>query len=184
MSEIPDTRPSDGFLKNVRQNGIYFMFPRAGAERYWASCLDDGLQELGIPTASNLNLAAWGKGASVIPGPASATLVIGDVSELEGMRTEVDQIVRFIATDPKRSLLLCMSDSVNMVDFAANTIVFAAHQNERVKRGENAYLGYSASIRMYLKRLMRRSVGSRSANRFFFEISDHHSNSQCVRFLI
>ena len=121
-------------MRNVRQNGVFFFFPRSGVERYWASCLEDGLQDLGIPTSSNQNLADWGKVASVIPSVDSATLVVGDISDMEFCRREeVDPIIRAVVAQPKRSLLLCMSDAVNTRDFPASTVVFAGHQNERVK---------------------------------------------------
>jgi hypothetical protein len=106
MTETTDTRPSEGFFENVRQNGVFFFFPRSGVERYWASCVEDGLQDLGIPTSSNQNLADWGKVASVIPSVDSATLVGGDISDMEFCRREeVDPIIRAVVAQPKRSLL-------------------------------------------------------------------------------
>ena len=66
--------------------------------------------------------------------PATAAIVVGDISYIEACPAECRRISDFIVTLPQRGALLCMSDRTNILDFPPAVTVLAAHGLARVKR--------------------------------------------------
>ena len=135
-----ETGLPEAFLQRVRRDGVFFLFPRADAEFYFASCLADGFYELGIPVYANFNAYSlreagrhWLFPSSPMP-PAAAAIVVGDISHIEACPAECRRISDFIVTLPQRGTLLCMSDTANGLSFPPTVTVLAAHGLARVKR--------------------------------------------------
>lgn len=129
MSDAGPAGPSEGFLEELRRGGAYFLFP-SDFKTYFASCLEDGLKDLGIPVASNLGRKVPGQEDKAL---ASAALVIGDVSEFEVCPQECNSVIGYVAAQPARSVVLCMSDAANSLGFPDSMLVFAAHGHARLK---------------------------------------------------
>ena len=131
MSAAAPVGPSERFLEELRRSGAYFLFPSA-FKTYFASCLEDGLQELGIPVASNLGRDLLDRDDRAL---RDAALVVGDVSEFEVCPQECNSVIAYVASHPGRSVVLCMSDAANSLGFPDSMVVFAAHGHARLKHG-------------------------------------------------
>jgi hypothetical protein len=186
MSGMIGRQPAVDFLERVRRGGVFFVFPRAECELYWSSCLAEGFQELGIPIFSNFDLYPLGEAErsrwlfprSSMP-PAMAALIIGDVSELETYGKECRRVAEFVISQPQRSVLLCMADSVNTLDFPFTSPVFVAHRTDRIRPRGNLIPWAFGLNRDVLKKIdAARLHGPR---RPAFIRNFRPSFSQCVR---
>jgi hypothetical protein len=164
-SELPEE-----FLQRVRRNGVCFLFPHPEVNYYWASCLADGFHDLKIPVFANYNAYPLKEAGrqwlfSFTSNPATAAIVIGDVSDIEFWPKECALISNFIANLSKSSaLLLCMSDSTNFQSFPPNVTVLAAHGLARAKRPDRRVAWPFGLNRDVLKKIeaARTSTGGRT----------------------
>ena len=164
-----ETGLPEEFLRRVRRDGVFFLFPRADAEFYFASCLADGFRELGIPIHANFNAwplreagRQWLFPSSSMP-PAAAAIVIGDISHIEASPAECRRISDFIVTLPQRGALLCMSDSANGLAFPPTVTVLTAHGLARVKR-PNRHIAWAFGLnRDVLQKIESARISSRGA---------------------
>jgi len=129
---------SDQFVQEIRDRGIYFLFPRPPGTPHLSICIAEGLEELGIPFFADNDVYAkpYDPNSAYLfrqatCQPADAALVVADV--VVGGNIDINPVLGFLRALNHRAAILCMSDPIVMYDFPIDIPSFVTHESKNVR---------------------------------------------------
>lgn len=110
------------------QKGVFFLSDSTSLS-FAATCLADGLRQLGVPVFANIDyhdplISDFALTASPAPDTESVACVVIDILETASLH---NQLVRFASPHP-RTVITCMHDNVGEICFPDH-IVFCTHES-------------------------------------------------------
>jgi hypothetical protein len=129
---------SDQFMQEIRDRGIYFLFPRPPGTPHLSICIAEGLEELGIPFFADNDVYAkpYDPNSAYLfrqatCQPADAAMVVADVV-VDG-NVDISPVLNFLRALNHRTAILCRSDPAGLCDFPTDIPNFISHESQYVR---------------------------------------------------